>query len=69
LFLRGVSSSYPEEKNRLLVILVVGALLLNDGGSDTVEITLSVNGDSATTTGGVLLENADLLKGLEDLSR
>lgn len=34
----------------------------------TVKVTLAVDGDAATTTGSVVLEDTNLLEGLEDLA-
>ncbi|KZV84789.1 hypothetical protein EXIGLDRAFT_776157, partial [Exidia glandulosa HHB12029] len=52
----------------LLVLVASGlALGLDDGGGDTVEVTLAVLGDAATTVGGEL-EHADLLERLADLA-
>lgn len=55
------SSSY------LLVILIL-LLGLSSGLGDTVQITLAGLGDAAATLLLVLLNDADLLKGLEDLA-
>lgn len=52
----------------LLVVLSSRALLLDDSRGDAVEVTLAVNRDAAATTGGVLLEDADLLERLENLA-
>jgi len=64
----GEAQTIEGRPSSLLVVLVVGALLLNDSRGDTVEITLTVNGDATSTTSGILLEDTDLLEGLEDLS-
>lgn len=51
----------------LLVILVL--LLSLDGGlGDTVQVTLALLSDAATTLVLVLLEDTNLLEGLHDLS-
>jgi hypothetical protein len=55
-------------RNANALVVLLGAGLLNDRGGDTVEVTLAVNGDAATTTGSVLLEDTDLLEGLENLA-
>jgi hypothetical protein len=54
--------------DRLLVILVVVVLGLDSSLGDTVQITLARLGDTTATLLLVVLENTDLLQGLNDLS-
>lgn len=52
----------------LLVILVILLVGLGGGLGDTVQVTLASLGDAAAALLLVLLEDADLLEGLEDLA-
>ncbi len=49
-------------------LLVIRLLLVNGGLGNSVKITLAGLGDAAATLVLVLLEDTDLLKGLEDLA-
>lgn len=51
-------------KKRLLVVLLLASLLEN-GGSNAVEVALSVDRNATSSAGGVLLKYTDLLKALE----
>lgn len=57
-----------REERRTLVVLLRRALLLDDRRGDAVEVTLAVDGDAAAAAGSVVLEDTNLLKGLEDLA-
>ena len=57
-----------EVARRLLVILLILLLSLGGGLGDTVQITLAGLGDAAATLLLVLLNDANLLEGLEDLA-
>lgn len=66
---RGGKGERRERKSTYLVRLL-GRLadLLHNGRSDTVEVTLTVDGDAATSTGGILLQDVDFFKSLQDLA-
>lgn len=56
------------DNNCLLVILIILLLGLSSGLSNTVQITLAGLGDAAATLLLILLKDANLLEGLDDLA-
>ena len=58
-------SSLPCLQHLLVILLLLG---LKGGLGDTVQITLASLGDAASTLVLVVLNDTDLLKGLEDLA-
>ena len=62
-----LAQAYQKKHQNLLVILIL--LIGLDGGlSDTIQISLSSLCDSTTSLVLILLQDTDLLEGLEDLS-
>ena len=63
-----VSPRTPKYQKKHLFVILILLIRLDGGLSNTVQISLSSLGDSATSLILILLEDTDLLKCLEDLT-